>query len=896
MTERSSAKPESDAKPESKSVIDQVVELATKALFPLSGGATVYFLFLDKDLTKALMTFALTAGSGLVGGFFKPINKWLNQKFEQAGEVTKRGLDRNVDRTVGRFTDWETAYLDALKTHCEALEVEGFKGDLASLPLEEIFVPLCLDTDPGRRLNLSANIRCDIWQLLPKADRASQSTLRIAIIADPGCGKTTLTRHLAQSYANRSHRQHQAKDLLPVLLRLRDIYTSVQSATAPNLPSLIVQRIAEIPRCRELSLSTQWFEDRLKGGQCLVMLDGLDEVPESQREKVSRWANWQMQNYETPFILTSRPHGYNEDLFGGVQRIGILDFTNDDKVKFINNWYRFITYEQKWKPLLSNSQQRSPSEQLSPKQVKAESDAEAQQAAYDLCKQLFKHLEISELAKNPLLITIIAATHRAFEQLPNRRVKLYQKMFNLLLEDRPNRRETRLKIADAEKNQAILQALALQLVQQVKTQFTPKQGSDWIGSELKQQCNDTAFTPKQFLREIQTITGLLTGGEGELYQFSHKTFQEYLAAIELQQRRKEKFLLEKFGESDWENVLCFYTLLAGATPFVEQALENPQGWDGLKLAHRMVEEGSQIEAELRDRLNQVLEAQQINTELTATARLTQRFQQLAAIPVQPSIDPDPITWGEYELFLKAQISGEFHSNAEIVQVANDCLAHPITGICLEDARWFCAWLSTQTSLLSYTRIYDYRLPTSDEKQSLADRQIQGTLYVVREPLPDRYYPLFNYLATGRWYEADQETAKVMVEVARRVKQGTLDVEFIRQFPCKDFQWLDCLWVKFSGGHFGFSVQKEIYVEMSNPPNGRTYDRFCDRVGWKVKKEWQFSSLMDFPFSCPKGLLPWIMPIVIRDFVFGEAGVMIHGSRGEREIWYDIFSRIKACKL
>jgi predicted NACHT family NTPase len=41
------------------------------------------------------------------------------------------------------------------------------------------------------------------------------------------------------------------------------------------------------------------------------MLDGLDEVPEAQREKVSRWINWQMQNYASVFILTR-----SSDTFG----------------------------------------------------------------------------------------------------------------------------------------------------------------------------------------------------------------------------------------------------------------------------------------------------------------------------------------------------------------------------------------------------------------------------------------------------------------------------------------------------------------------------------------------------------------------------------------------------
>ncbi|MCL6435349.1 MAG: hypothetical protein K6T90_14275 [Leptolyngbyaceae cyanobacterium HOT.MB2.61] len=61
----------------------------------------------------------------------------------------------------------------------------------------------------------------------------------------------------------------------------------------PTLPDLILDQVKWLPHCQELEPSSQWFKERLEQGKCLAMLDGLDEVPEVQREKVSRWINWQ---------------------------------------------------------------------------------------------------------------------------------------------------------------------------------------------------------------------------------------------------------------------------------------------------------------------------------------------------------------------------------------------------------------------------------------------------------------------------------------------------------------------------------------------------------------------------------------------------------------------------
>ncbi len=42
-----------------------------------------------------------------------------------------------------------------------------------------------------------------------------------------------------------------------------------------------------------------------------------------------------------------------------------------------------------------------------------------------------------------------------------------------------------------------------------------------------------------------------------------------------------------------------------------------------------------------------------------------------------------------------------------------------------------------------------------------------------------YNKLRNLLARGKWKEAEQETAHVMLQAANRVKQGWLDIEHIR---------------------------------------------------------------------------------------------------------------------
>jgi len=101
-----------------------------------------------------------------------------------------------------------------------------------------------------------------------------------------------------------------------------------------------------------------------------------------------------------------------------------------------------------------------------------------------------------------------------------------------------------------------------------------------------------------------------------------------------------------------------------------------------------------------------------------------------------------------------------------------------------------------------------------------------------------YSSLEGFLQRGQWEEADEETANLMLEVANREEEGWLDDDSLETFPCDVLGQIDRLWVDNSGGKFGFSVQKKIYIDCGGKPDGQ-YDEgawlcFADAVGWRVE--------------------------------------------------------------
>ncbi len=110
-----------------------------------------------------------------------------------------------------------------------------------------------------------------------------------------------------------------------------------------------------------------------------------------------------------------------------------------------------------------------------------------------------------------------------------------------------------------------------------------------------------------------------------------------------------------------------------------------------------------------------------------------------------------------------------------------------------------------------------------------------------------YTELKRLLSEGKWKEADQETARCMLQVAGQEQEGWLRVEDIDKFPCTDLRTIDQLWVKYSNGKFGFSVQKKIYQNLGGTReyDEKVWEAFGKEVGWHQGGKWLYYSDLTF---------------------------------------------------
>mgnify|MGYP001024457479 CR=1 FL=1 len=107
---------------------------------------------------------------------------------------------------------------------------------------------------------------------------------------------------------------------------------------------------------------------------------------------------------------------------------------------------------------------------------------------------------------------------------------------------------------------------------------------------------------------------------------------------------------------------------------------------------------------------------------------------------------------------------------------------------------------------------------------------------VAEQVEDaRYADLERYLKNGQWKEADDETYRLMITEVGKDEGRWFDSEDLLNFPCEPLKAIDGLWVKHSGGKFGFSVQKEMYLKCGGIPDGKYHSeawrKLCQMNGW-----------------------------------------------------------------
>ena len=346
-------------------------------------------------------------------------------------------------------------------------------------------------------------------------------TKKAVILGAPGSGKSTLVSYFAvmltQGKADKLGLDGNT-DWLPIVIEIRDL--------EQNLDLNIFEYLRQFAESNLTTdkLPPDFYQHWLKQGNAVILLDGIDEVADTaKRYKVVEKLNSFLHQYQDNIaIITSRPSGYKRDFFSTAEfpHYQLQPFDDDKIEEFINYWY--------------DSRYTDPQE--------------AARCKDSLRKALEDNDRIKQLAKNPLLITIIALIHRYQAYLPKERHKLYDKAVETLLTSWDANKaiggDKVLQYLDLDDLRRLLESLAHSIHSQGSTgdkeggtQIDKDDLLSWLSQYIKTNKQKKLYEAREeaerFLAFIRERTGLLNEQGSNRYAFVHKTFQEYLCAQDI---------------------------------------------------------------------------------------------------------------------------------------------------------------------------------------------------------------------------------------------------------------------------------------------------------------------------------------------------------------------------
>lgn len=368
---------------------------------------------------------------------------------------------------------------------------------------------------------------------------AKRENYKIMVLADPGMGKSTLLRMEAGSFAQQERQKiegDKAPDevIFPLFLRLSEL-----AKHSKEVIDAVVELIGrDYPNTASPIISL--LKEKLKKGQCLLLLDALDEVPKVERnrielrEKLNRFA----QNYPCPIICTSRIVGYSGPLIDGAKEVEIVPFSDQQIEKYIRTWFT------------------NADEHLSDKSV----------SATELIREFHNKPQVTGLVQNPLLLSLICSLYQ--EQgliLPSRRTQVYEKAVEYMLgkwsQKRSEQPEGRIRA-----KRRLLEYLAYYFSEESQEIFEFDELYDQIEEYLQAERVPSDFkniSASELIIDISEHNGILQKLylESDEYLFLHRTFQEYLTACYLERAKNGIELVKKhLWDYEWHETI---SLMAG---------------------------------------------------------------------------------------------------------------------------------------------------------------------------------------------------------------------------------------------------------------------------------------------------------------------------------------------
>ncbi|WP_329222825.1 NACHT domain-containing protein [Streptomyces sp. NBC_01485] len=403
-----------------------------------------------------------------------------------------------------------------------------------------------------------------VEQLIPKNPR-------LLLRGDPGAGKSTLLEWLTVSMARNSCKGplEPFNHRVPFLIRLRDMYAPrwKQEEGRDGVPPAPEEFLRFNRMATAAPLPDGWIRRVLEQNRALLLVDGLDEVLESHRDGVLAWVSRLLRDFhDLPVIVTGRPEAllrWSPPPKLGFVELKLLELNKEQRAELIHKWHAAAILGVA-APHLDDEERERRITRLTELETK-------------LISRIDESHDLSTLAATPLLCAVLCKLHEVHgARLPRFRQELYAKTVDMMLglRDADRKVPDPLPEVDVDQRRAILSWVAGYLTTEGEREITLDRFDDKVRERLRSLGHEAGtHTPEEIRKALHERSGLLVAPSEDTLRFSHRTFQDYLAATDMVAQRAFGQLAGHAGDESWDDILRFamsQCSLADTHEFVSQ--------------------------------------------------------------------------------------------------------------------------------------------------------------------------------------------------------------------------------------------------------------------------------------------------------------------------------------
>lgn len=352
---------------------------------------------------------------------------------------------------------------------------------------------------------------------------------RLFILGKPGAGKTTFLKYVALRAAAETLDPN--APLVPMLIFLRDLHRRNQS--------LFDFIVGEFEAC-DFPDARAFVTTQLKQGRALLLFDGLDEVNVdlAERERVIREINDFSRKYGQSRIVVTCRAAAEEYAFDGFTYVEMADFEPEQVQAFVRHWF-----------------EKTPNDA-----TRLAGTPEEHAARF--FKEFERNQRLRDLAKSPLLLTLLCIGFEEAQSFPDRRSEIYKEALDVLLrqwdKSRGICRDPRYQALSLDRKHQMFARIAAETFERGEYLWPLDRIGERVADYLRrlpQTDPHEEIDGADVVKTIEAQHGIFVERAHEIYSFAHLTFQEYYAARYLVEHPAAfpNLIANHAHEDRWEN-------------------------------------------------------------------------------------------------------------------------------------------------------------------------------------------------------------------------------------------------------------------------------------------------------------------------------------------------------